>query len=44
MPTFITEVIGVFSIHFTVKAMYITNKMEHFSFKSGCAMLVAKLI
>ena len=35
------------AIYFTVKAvnqLYITNKMEHFSFKSGRAMRVAKLI
>ena len=29
---------------FTVKAMYITNKMEQFSFKSGRGMWVVKLI
>ena len=35
------------AVHFTVKAfnqLYITNKMEHFSFKSGRAVQVAKLI
>ena len=26
---------AVFAIHFTVKAINLTNKMEHFSFKSG---------
>ena len=35
------------AVHFIVKAtnqLYITNKMEHFNFKSGRAMWVAKLI
>ena len=38
---------AVFVIHFTVKAfnqLYITNKTECFSFKSGCAVWVAKLV
>ena len=38
----------VFAIHFTVKAVYpavhYTNKMKCFSFKSGHALRVAKLI
>ena len=37
----------VFAIHEMVKAfnqLYITNKMECFSFNSGRAMLVSKLI
>ena len=41
------DIIAVFSIHFTVKAfnqLYITNRMEHFSFKSGCTVYVVKLI
>ena len=36
----------VFAIHFTVKALnqlYITNNMERFSFKSGCAVHIEKL-
>ena len=38
---------AVFAVHFTVKPfnqLYITNKTERFSFKSGRAMRVAKLI
>ena len=38
---------AVFAFHYTVKAfnqLYITNKMEHFNFKSGRAMQVVRLI
>ena len=39
---------AVFAVHFTVKKafnqLYITNKTEHFSFKSGHAVQFAKLI
>ena len=31
-------------LSFIIKAVYITNKIEYFSFKSGHAMRVAKLI
>ena len=31
-------------LSFIIKAVYITNKIECFSFKSGHAMRVAKLI
>ena len=34
---------AVFAIHFAIKALYITNKTERFSFKSGCAVHIAKL-
>ena len=37
----------VFAIYYMVKGviqLYTTNKTERFSFKSGCAMQVAKLI
>ena len=37
---------AVFAIHFTIKPfnqLYITNKMKRFSFKSGCAVRIAKL-
>ena len=33
---------AVFAVRFAVKALYITNNMEHFSFKSGHAVHVAK--
>ena len=33
---------AAFGIHFTVKSRCLTNKMEHFSFKSGCTIRVAK--
>ena len=29
---------AAFGIHFTVKSRCLTNKMEHFSFKSGCTI------
>ena len=38
---------AVFAVHFTIKAfnqLYITNKMERFSFKSGHAMRIAELM
>ena len=38
---------AVFAVHFTAKPfnqLYITNKTERLSFKSGCAVRVAKLI
>ena len=38
---------AVFAVHFTVKVfnqLYITNKTEHFIFKSGCTMSVVELI
>ena len=38
---------AVFAVHYTVKPfnqLHITNKMEYFSFKSGCAMHSAKLL
>ena len=37
---------AVFAVHFIVKPfnqLYITNKMERFSFKSGCAVCIVKL-
>ena len=34
---------AVFAILFIAKALYLTNKMDHFSFKSGHAMRIVKL-
>ena len=34
---------AVFAIPFTVKAINLTNKMEHFSFKSGHFIRIMKL-
>ena len=33
----------MFVMHFAEKAVYITNKVEHFSFKSGRPMWIEKL-
>ena len=38
---------AVFAVHFAVKPfnqLYITNNMEHFSFKSVCAVRIAKFM
>ena len=35
---------AVFVVHLAFNQLYIPNKMEHFSFKSGRAMWVAKRI
>ena len=35
---------AVFAVQYTVNQLYITNKTERFSFNSGRAMRVAKLI
>ena len=34
----------IFAVHFTVRQLYIANMTDCFSFKSGRAMQVAKLI